>query len=93
MLVCVCVRIGALQEEGGMYISKEGLDNLKYYKYSGQDKSFLANWFLKKHWDWCTVTFFPVWMAYCIPPPRISNQHHLSLFIDRLLFSPPFMIM
>jgi hypothetical protein len=46
------------------YLSAEGLHNLKYYRYSGTDKSLLANLFLKRHWDWCTVTCFPVWMAY-----------------------------
>jgi hypothetical protein len=46
------------------YLSAEGLHNLKYYRYSGTDKSLLANLFLKRHWDWCTVTFFPIWMAY-----------------------------
>jgi ethanolaminephosphotransferase len=45
------------------YISQQGLDNLKYYRYSGVDKSFLANLFLKKHWDWCTRVLFPIWMA------------------------------
>ncbi|ELR16152.1 CDPalcohol phosphatidyltransferase superfamily protein [Acanthamoeba castellanii str. Neff] len=45
------------------YLSAEGLHNLKYYRYSGTDKSLLANLFLKRHWDWCTVTFFPIWMA------------------------------
>lgn len=45
------------------YLSAEGLHNLKYYRYSGTDKSLLANLFLKRHWDWCTVNLFPVWMA------------------------------
>ncbi|KAL6061321.1 Cholinephosphotransferase 1 [Balamuthia mandrillaris] len=45
------------------YISEQGLDNLKHYKYSGEDKSILANLFLKKHWDWCCRTLFPIWMA------------------------------
>jgi len=45
------------------YLSAEGLDNLKHYRYSGTDKSLLANLFLKRHWDWCTTTFFPTWMA------------------------------
>lgn len=56
------------------YLSAEGLHNLKYYRYSGTDKSLLANLFLKRHWDWCTAALFPVWMAYVSCPPTLPSS-------------------
>lgn len=38
------------------------LSNLKLYKYSGVDRSFLSRYILNPFWCWL-VTFFPLWMA------------------------------
>jgi ethanolaminephosphotransferase len=45
-----------------MYVTKEALDNLKYYKYGSVDLSPLSYYILQPYWSWC-VQFFPLWMA------------------------------
>eukprot|EP01087_Luapelamoeba_hula_P019011 TRINITY_DN6235_c0_g1_i1.p1 TRINITY_DN6235_c0_g1~~TRINITY_DN6235_c0_g1_i1.p1 ORF type:complete len:386 (-),score=29.71 TRINITY_DN6235_c0_g1_i1:11-1168(-) len=45
-----------------MYVTPEGLDNLKHYKYAGVDKSILVQLFFRRHWDYC-IEFIPRWVA------------------------------
>ncbi|RKP21983.1 sn-1,2-diacylglycerol cholinephosphotransferas-like protein [Rozella allomycis CSF55] len=47
---------------GSSYVSKEGLMNLKYYKYGATDKSFISRYILCHYWN-AAVHLFPIWMA------------------------------
>ncbi|RKP05961.1 sn-1,2-diacylglycerol cholinephosphotransferase [Thamnocephalis sphaerospora] len=47
---------------GQSYVSKEALENLKYYKYASIDKSYVTKYVLRHYWEWAT-TLFPRWMA------------------------------
>ncbi|PVV04209.1 hypothetical protein BB560_001288 [Smittium megazygosporum] len=47
---------------GEEYVSEKSLKNLKLYKYSAVDKSFLTKYVLRHYWEWA-VTLFPLWMA------------------------------
>jgi len=64
------------------YISKQGLLNLKQYKYSGEDRSILARLFLNKFWKWC-VTFAPQWLA----PNLITLSGFLLIVANCFLFA------
>ncbi|PVU98025.1 hypothetical protein BB561_000131 [Smittium simulii] len=44
------------------YVSEKSLDNLRLYKYSAVDKSYLTKYALSHYWNWA-VTLFPLWMA------------------------------
>ena len=50
---------------GVKYFSKQALDNLRYYKYSAEDRSILVKLFLARFWNWI-VSFFPMWFAYVL---------------------------
>ncbi|KAI3659471.1 hypothetical protein MP638_004533 [Amoeboaphelidium occidentale] len=45
-----------------MYVTEEGLKNLKYYKYGAVDLSPLSKYVLQPYWSYM-VQFFPLWMA------------------------------
>mmetsp|Transcript_31967 Transcript_31967/g.80168 ORF Transcript_31967/g.80168 Transcript_31967/m.80168 type:complete len:439 (-) Transcript_31967:79-1395(-) len=60
----------------GGYICKEGLSNLKYYKYHGEDHSIMAKLFLKKFWVWFTFNIIPDWVA-----PNLITATGFSLII------------
>jgi hypothetical protein len=51
------------------YISNQGLENLKQYKYHSGLSSFLDRVILTPFWDWA-VTLVPMWMA----PNLVSNK-------------------
>ncbi|KAG0168847.1 hypothetical protein DFQ30_004239 [Apophysomyces sp. BC1015] len=38
------------------------LENLRYYKYAAEDKSFVSRYILRHYWNWA-VTLFPTWIA------------------------------
>lgn len=44
------------------FIPQSGLDALKHYKYSAEDRSILTKWFLRDFWEW-VITLFPLWVA------------------------------
>ncbi|CAE6433034.1 unnamed protein product [Rhizoctonia solani] len=44
------------------YLSKEALDNLRFYRYSAVDKSPITKYVLRHWWDHA-ATYFPTWMA------------------------------
>ncbi|OLY81969.1 putative CDP-alcohol phosphatidyltransferase class-I family protein 3 [Smittium mucronatum] len=48
---------------GAEYVNEESLKNLKLYKYSAVDKSYLTKYVLSHYWNWA-VTLFPLWMAF-----------------------------
>jgi ethanolaminephosphotransferase len=47
---------------GLTFIPKEGLENLRHYKYQGRDLSVIANYVLQPFWRWL-VEYLPDWMA------------------------------
>eukprot|EP01100_Stratorugosa_tubuloviscum_P007715 TRINITY_DN3181_c0_g1_i1.p1 TRINITY_DN3181_c0_g1~~TRINITY_DN3181_c0_g1_i1.p1 ORF type:complete len:391 (-),score=137.53 TRINITY_DN3181_c0_g1_i1:63-1235(-) len=61
----------------GKYISKEGLDNLKFYKYEGQDLSLLVKYVLSHFWNFI-VTLFPLWIA----PNLITFMGFICIMIN-----------
>jgi ethanolaminephosphotransferase len=63
------------------YITKDGLNALSQYKYTGVDNSFLANLFMKHYWNWATETFFPTWFA----PNLVTLLGFLCLISNFLL--------
>lgn len=46
----------------GIYTPANKLENLKLYKYSSEDHSFVSQYILKRYWNWFT-TLFPLSMA------------------------------
>jgi len=46
----------------GKYVSEQGLDNLKYYKYSGEDKSICVKLFMGSFWNG-VLYLVPSWVA------------------------------
>jgi hypothetical protein len=44
------------------YLSEEQLQNLRNYKYSGVDKSFVSRYILQPYWN-RLVQLFPLWVA------------------------------
>ncbi|KAI9591533.1 CDP-alcohol phosphatidyltransferase-domain-containing protein [Syncephalis fuscata] len=51
-----------MAKAGQSYVSKEALENLKYYKYAAIDRSYVTKYVLRHYWEWAT-TLFPLWMA------------------------------
>ncbi|KAJ1647368.1 hypothetical protein IWQ61_010101 [Dispira simplex] len=47
---------------GSTYVSEQGLENLKLYRYQSVDLSWTTHYVLRHYWNWC-VTLFPRWMA------------------------------
>lgn len=47
------------------YISQDGLNALKSYKYSAEDHSILKKLFLGRYWDF-VASYLPSWMAYVL---------------------------
>lgn len=43
-------------------LSNDRLANLKLYKYSAVDKSFISRYVLKHYWNW-SIELFPLWIA------------------------------
>jgi ethanolaminephosphotransferase len=43
------------------FIGAHGVETLKRYRYSGEDRSVLAKYVLQPFWSRC-VTRFPLWM-------------------------------
>lgn len=46
----------------GVYTPANKLENLKLYKYSSEDHSYVSKYILKRYWNWFT-TLFPLSMA------------------------------
>lgn len=46
----------------GVYTPADKLENLKLYKYSSEDHSYISKYVLKRYWNWFT-TLFPLSMA------------------------------
>lgn len=46
----------------GVYTPANKLENLKLYKYSSEDQSYVSKYILKRYWNWFT-TLFPLSMA------------------------------
>jgi len=46
-----------------VYCPDDALENLKNYKYSAVDKSYISKYILKPYWEFCTK-LFPLSMAY-----------------------------
>ncbi|CAE6488329.1 unnamed protein product [Rhizoctonia solani] len=57
------------------YLTKESLDNLRFYRYSGIDKSPITKYALRHWWDHA-ATYFPSWMA-----PNLITLSGLSFVI------------
>lgn len=53
-------------------LTKEALENLKYYKYSGVDRSLCVKYFLGAFWN-ALLRFLPLWLASVSPPPLFSS--------------------
>lgn len=62
------------------YIGKHGVEALKRYKYSGEDRSYVAKYILQPFWRWA-VNFFPLWM----PPNGITSLGFLMVVISSSL--------
>lgn len=53
---------GREPDRAGMgFIGAHGVETLKRYKYSGEDRSVVAKYVLQPFWSRC-VTLFPLWM-------------------------------
>lgn len=52
-------------------LSNDRLANLKLYKYSAVDKSFISRYVLKHYWNW-SIELFPLWIA------QVSTCHLLE---------------
>nr|CAB3467391.1 unnamed protein product [Digitaria exilis] len=53
---------GRVRNRAGMgFIGAHGVETLKRYKYSGEDRSVVAKYVLQPFWSRC-VTLFPLWM-------------------------------
>ncbi|PIA19315.1 sn-1,2-diacylglycerol cholinephosphotransferase [Coemansia reversa NRRL 1564] len=55
-------RIRSFFPSADEYVSEDALKNLRNYKYSAVDKSFLTKYLYRHYWEWA-VTLFPRWMA------------------------------
>ncbi|KAK9768775.1 hypothetical protein K7432_000295 [Basidiobolus ranarum] len=44
------------------YVSEEALNNLRFYKYAAEDKSYISQYILRHYWNY-VVELFPMWMA------------------------------
>ncbi|TVU12157.1 hypothetical protein EJB05_45787 [Eragrostis curvula] len=62
------------------FIGPHGVETLKRYKYSGEDRSVVAKYVLQPFWSRC-VTLFPLWM----PPNMITLTGFTFLVISALL--------
>ncbi|KAI7879805.1 Choline/ethanolaminephosphotransferase [Lichtheimia hyalospora FSU 10163] len=56
-------------------LSNDKLANLKLYKYSAVDKSFISRYVLKHYWNW-SIELFPLWIA-----PNLITLIGLSFMI------------
>ncbi|CDH53739.1 sn--diacylglycerol cholinephosphotransferase [Lichtheimia corymbifera JMRC:FSU:9682] len=56
-------------------LSNDRLANLKLYKYSAVDKSFISRYVLKHYWNW-SIELFPLWIA-----PNLITLIGLSFMI------------
>ena len=66
-----------IQPHTAKFVSKEGLDNLKYYKYSGEDKSLLVKYILAPYFWNPLVQKLPKWLA----PNLITLFGGLCMFL------------
>jgi len=64
----------------GFFISRQGLTNVKTYKYVGVDKSLIANYIMQPIWRWL-VNFLPIWMA----PNMVTLIGFVFIIISYLL--------
>jgi len=48
---------------GSGYLSRQGVENLSTYAYSGQDRSIMANYVMKHFWNWLIDHVVPRWIA------------------------------
>nr|GLL43485.1 choline/ethanolaminephosphotransferase 1 isoform X1 [Ipomoea trifida] len=62
------------------YIGAHGVAALHRYKYSGEDRSYVAKYILQPFWRRC-VNFFPLWM----PPNMITLTGFMFLVTSALL--------
>ena len=44
------------------YLTKLAIENIRKYKYNGQDKSFTSKYLLQPYWNF-VLRFVPLWMA------------------------------
>ncbi|KAJ1926877.1 hypothetical protein IWQ60_003427 [Tieghemiomyces parasiticus] len=65
---------------GSSYVSKQGLENLKKYKYQAVDLSWTTHYILRHYWNWC-VNLFPLWMA-----PNLITLTGLGFVVANLGF-------
>ncbi|GJN00635.1 hypothetical protein PR202_ga17831 [Eleusine coracana subsp. coracana] len=68
------------------FIGAHGVETLKRYKYSGEDRSVVAKYVLQPFWSRC-VTLFPLWMPTWLHFPlfQITLTGFMFLAISALL--------
>ncbi|AQK83029.1 Choline/ethanolaminephosphotransferase 1 [Zea mays] len=68
------------------FIGAHGVETLKRYRYSGEDRSVVAKYVLQPFWSRC-VTLFPLWMPtwLCFPTFQITLTGFSFLVLSALL--------